>query len=89
MSDTYLTLCDSCAERMEKKYELNEVPKSTLQDGHCAFCWKPGKVTQYRTVTVANFAARRARARKQEQQAEYGGRKDTRAHYKPGWREET
>lgn len=91
MSETVMTLCDSCAERMdanrhsENKYFLEEVPGSA-RPCRCAHCDRYGMNRQYTLESKASRAMRREYARRKGQNFRSG--KDTRAHWREPWRGE-
>lgn len=90
MTDVYMTLCDSCAEKMdaekhsENKYYLTEVPGSrrTVQ---CGRCMQLQVCTQYSLKSKAILAMERAMAKRKEQR--YIPKHDRRARYREPWRE--
>lgn len=90
MSEIYMTLCDSCAERMdaekhaENRYYLTAVPGSR-RTTQCSRCLQLVACTQYSLESKADRAMRRALARK-AQEANIQ-KKDHRARYRGDWRE--
>ena len=90
MSEIYMTLCDSCAERMdaekhaENRYYLTAVPGSR-RTTQCSRCLQLVACTQYNLESKADRAMRRALARK-AQEANIQ-KKDHRARYRGDWRE--
>lgn len=91
MSETIMTLCPACAERMDKnrhsenRYYLDEVPGSA-RPCRCAHCQSYGVNMQYTLESAAVRAMRRSYAKKKEQNFRSG--KDTRARYRGPWREQ-
>lgn len=91
MNDTFMTLCDSCAEKMdaakrpENRYYLDALPGSRRTTA-CTICGQLTGCTQYRAKSKNLVAMERAIA-KQRQQS-YGMKKDNRAYYREPWRGE-
>ena len=90
MSETYMTLCDSCAEKMDKekhlenRYYLTAVPGSR-RTTKCTMCMQLVACTTYSLEHEAIRAMRRALARKAQEGAVQ--KKDHRARYRGDWRE--
>ena len=92
MNEIYMTLCDSCAERIdanqrtEGRYYLTEVPGSRRLT-QCTRCFQAVMCSQYGAKSKAIVAMERAL----KQQAATGGytpKHDHRARDRGSWREE-
>lgn len=91
MTDVYMTLCDSCAERLdagqhpENRYYLTEV-RGSRRTTQCSRCLQLAECTQYSLKSKAILAMERAMAKKK--QNGYIQKHDTRARYRGNWREQ-
>lgn len=91
MSETYMTLCDRCEERMnaekhpENKYFLEEILGSR-RTTRCMICDQIAGCTQYIAESKAMRAMRREIARKKKE-AGKPEPKDHRARYRGPWRD--
>lgn len=90
MSDILMTLCDTCAEKMdahrhpENKYYLKEILGSERYM-QCTRCFQEGMCRQYSMKSKAILAMERAIARQKE--GKHLANRDTRAQYREPWRE--
>ena len=88
MSEIYMTLCDSCAEKMdadrhpENKYYLIEMLESR-RPTKCTKCFQTTTCAQYAAKSKAMVAFEREMARQKKNRLPG---KDTRAHYHGPWR---
>lgn len=90
MSEIYMTLCDTCAEKLdanrhaENRYYLTPVQGSrrTVQ---CTRCFQIAGCTQYEAKSKAVLAMERAMAR--QRAGTHIQKTDRRAHYREPWRE--
>ena len=89
MSENLITLCQKHKEAMELSYILTEVPGS-FGKGEYQMCGPHyGKPSQYEYESIRVLAMRRALAHQKTKIDMGGGRKDTRAHYRGPWREDS
>lgn len=90
-TDIYMTLCDSCAERMdterhpENPYYLTPISSPRVMT--CPKCFKTATCTKYSAESKTMRAFRRELARRQREGVA-PAKKDTRAHYRGNWREQ-
>jgi hypothetical protein len=81
MAEQLITLCESCAEKMREKYILTELG------------WAPGCCTWLSCgnapVKQYKFVSKEAARQRQQAERNQMPKRDSRAYWRGGWREET